>query len=158
MRREAKLVPTVSRLIHEELVKLGNPEGIEIAVGKQVTEDGYTADLSLETEDKVVVFEIKSGFGARGELGPEIIPSGQAIKHAVSRKYGKEARVVFVSPGGAPKYVRKGLKVTSGSPAYGTDPKSLLALRKYVAGSLKGSRMRKIKSARRATLKKADIR
>ena len=156
MRREAKLVPTISRLIREELVKLGSPEGIEVEVGKQVTKDGYTADLSVETEDKVVVFEIKSGFGAKGELGPEIIPSGQAIKHAVASKYGKEARVVFVSPGGAPKYVKKGLYVTSGSPAYGTDPKGLLALRKYVAGSLKGSGMGKTKSARRTTFKQTD--
>lgn len=157
MKPESELVAKVSSVLTGVLGQSGLSGEVQIENDREVTEDGYRADLAIETEDKVLVFDVKSGSGAKGERGPEIIPSGLAIRNAVARKHGKDAFVVFVSRGGAAEYVKKGLSTTSGSTVYGTDRASLSALRQYVSDSLRTRSAVKHKPAHRTFFGKGKL-
>ncbi len=138
MRPESEVVAVLLALVSNALAQSGLSDSLDVETEKEVTEDGYRADLAIELDDKVIVVELKSGFGSTGELGPEIIPSGLAIKEAVRAKSGKEAEVIFLSPGGAPEYVRKGLQDSSGSPVYGADSKGLSELVRHIESAAGG--------------------
>jgi hypothetical protein len=141
MKRESDITATLIRLLKES----DTENELKVETEREVTEDGYRADLAIETDDKVFIVEVKSGFGSVGELGPEVIPSGLAIKEAVRARFRKPAEVIFVSPGGASEYVIKGLEATSGSLLYGADEDSLSKLSKHITITAKASKARPMK-------------